>query len=111
MSEDNPMLRLKKMISARKFRVGAGFTIAVPLSVNSDGVGVNTDNIKPGFGFSFRTSYDLANRLTLFANGTRISRDLDGLGYVSETSSEPVPGNEHKVTYYYKIGVLWNFKN
>ncbi|MEZ4908459.1 MAG: hypothetical protein R2771_12645 [Saprospiraceae bacterium] len=110
LSEDNPTVRLKKMVHARKFRIGAGFTIAVPLSVASEGVGVNTDIVKAGFGFSLRTSFDLGDRLSLFANASRIGKDLDGLGFVSSTSSEPVLANEHNVTYYYKLGVVWYFK-
>jgi hypothetical protein len=108
-SEDNAVLRLKKMAQARKFRVGLGFTVVMPLIKKSEGVGVNVDAVKAGFGFSMRTSYDLPNRLTLFANASRIGRDLDGLGFVSSTSTEKVAGNESKVSYYYKLGVLWNF--
>lgn len=107
--EDNAVLRLKKMAQARKFRIGLGFTVAMPLIKKSEGVGVNVDPIKAGFGFSLRTSYDLPNRLTLFANATRIGRDLDGLGFVNSTSTERIAANEHKVSYYYKLGILWNF--
>jgi hypothetical protein len=107
--EDNATLRLKKLAQARKFRIGLGFTVALPLIKKSEGVGVNLDPVKAGFGFSLRTSYDLPNRLTIFANGTRIGSDLDGLGFVNNTSTERIAGNEKKVSYYYKIGVLWNF--
>lgn len=107
--EDNAVLRLKKMAQARKFRIGLGFTVAMPLIKKSEGHGVNVDPVKAGFGFSLRTSYDLPNRLTLFANATRIGRDLDGLGFVSSTSTERIEANEHKVSYYYKVGILWNF--
>jgi len=107
--EDNATLRLKKLAQARKFRIGLGFTVALPLIKKSEGVGVNLDPVKAGFGFSLRTSYDLPNRLTIFANGTRIGRDLDGLGFVNNTSTERIAGNLKKVSYYYKIGVLWNF--
>lgn len=107
--EDNATLRLKKLAQARKFRIGLGFTVAFPAIKNSEGVGVNQDAVKTGFGFSLRTSYDLPNRLTVFANGTRIGRDLDGLGFVSSSSTEKIAGNEKSVSYYYKIGVLWNF--
>lgn len=108
-AEDNEVLRLKKLAQARKFKVGLGFTIAIPIVKKSEGVGVNVDAVKPGFGFSARTSYDLNKRLSIFANATRIGRDLDGLGFINKTSTERIEGNKYKVTYYYKIGVLWNF--
>lgn len=108
-AEDNEVLRLKKLAQARKFKVGLGFTVAVPIVKKSEGVGVNVDAVKPGFGFSARTSYDLTRRLAIFANATRIGKDLDGLGFINKTSTERIEGNKYKVTYYYKIGVLWNF--
>ncbi|MGE5354800.1 MAG: hypothetical protein ACM3PT_01045 [Deltaproteobacteria bacterium] len=108
-SEDNEVLRLKKLAQARKFKVGLGFTVAIPLVKKSEGVGVNTDAVKAGFGFSARTSYDVTKKLSIFANATRIGRDLDGLGFINKTSTERIEGNKHKTTYYYKIGVLWSF--
>lgn len=109
MEEDNATLRYKKMAESRKFRVGMGFTIATPLYKNSSGINTNLKTIKTGFGFSFRTSYDLPKRLTIFGDATRISRDLDGLARESSASLEPYVSNNHKVTYYYKLGILWNF--
>lgn len=106
--DDNPASRLRKMNDARKFRVGLGFTVAIPLMVESEGIGANPDQVKTGIGFSLRTSYDFTNRLTLFANGTRIGRDMDGFGHVGN-SDIIASGNEHKATYYYKVGVLWHF--
>ena len=107
--EDNATLRLKKLAQSRKFRIGLGFTVSLPLLKKSEGQGVNLDPVKAGFGFSLRTSYDLPNRLTVFANGTRIGRDLDGFGFVNTNSTEKITGNEKNVSYYYKVGVLWNF--
>jgi hypothetical protein len=106
---DNAATRLRKINDAKKFRVGLGFTVAIPLMVKSEGIGANPDQVKTGIGFSLRTSYDFTNRLTLFANGTRIGRDMDGFGYISNDSGIPLEGNEHKATYYYKVGVLWHF--
>jgi len=108
-SDDNKVLRLKKLAQARKFRVALGLAIAIPLMKKSEGPGVNLDAIKPGLGVTLRTSYDLPNRLTLFWNVTRIGRDLDGYAYKSPTSNERSNGNKHNLSYFHKIGVLWNF--
>lgn len=107
--DDNAALRLKKLANSRRVRVGLGFTAVLPLLKKSEGHGVNIDGIKPGIGFSLRTSYDLPNRMTLFLNITRIGRDLDGFAYKSSTSLERSNGNKHDESYYYKIGFMWNF--
>lgn len=107
--DDTATKRLKKLANSRKFRVGLGFTIALPLLKKSEGSRVNTDAIKPGIGFSLRTSFELPNRLTLFGHATRIGRDLDGYSTLNPSSVEPSSDNENNATYYYKLGLLWNF--
>ncbi len=107
--DDNAALRLKKLSKSRRVRIGLGFTAAFPLMKKSSGPGVNVDAIKAGIGFSLRSSYDLPNRMTLFLNVTSIGRDMDGLAYKSSTSLERSNGNKHNVSYYYKIGIMWNF--
>jgi hypothetical protein len=107
--EDNATLRLKKLAQSRKFRIGLGFTIALPLLKKSSGITVNNEPINAGFGFSLRTSYDLPNRLTLFFNATRIGKDLDGLAFANNNTTELHEDNDYKVSYYYKLGILWNF--
>ena len=106
---DNAALRLKKISKARKFKVGLGFAVAFPLMKKSTGPGVNVDAIKTGIGLTIRSSYDLPNRMTLFFNATSIGKDMDGLAYKSSTSLERSNGNQHDLTIYYKIGVMWNF--
>lgn len=108
-SNDNTTRRLKKLSKSRKLSVGLGFTVAIPLHRKSEGSRVNTEAIKPGLGFSIRTSFDLPNRLTLFGHATRIGRDLDGYSNYSINSIEPSSDNEKNATYYYKLGLLWNF--
>lgn len=108
-SDDNNILRRKKLAQARKLRFALGFVVAIPVKKASEGPGVNLDAIKPGLGLTLRSSYDLPNRLTLFLNITRIGRDLDGYAYKSPVSNERSNGNKHDLSYYYKLGVLWNF--
>ena len=106
---DNTSLRLKKISRSRRIRLGLGFTAVFPLLKGSEGPGVNVDAIKPGYGFSWRSSLDLPKRITVFINLTRIGRDLDGLAYKSSTSFERSNGNKHGESYYYKVGIMWNF--
>ncbi|HHH54649.1 MAG TPA: hypothetical protein ENK91_13390 [Bacteroidetes bacterium] len=107
-ADDNATMRLKKLAQARRIRVGLGFTASFPIVKKSEGPGVNLDQVKPGVGFSLRSSIDLPNRLTLFLNATRIGRDLDGYAYKGQTA-ERSDGNKSNVSYYYKLGVMWNF--
>ena len=107
--DDNVTTKLKKLRNARKFKIGLGFTVVLPLQKRSSGSRVNNEAIKPSIGFSLRTSYDLPNRLTLFANATRVGSDLDGYSLVNTTRLEPSSDNENSTTYYYKLGILWNF--
>lgn len=106
---DSEVIRMKKMAKAKKIKVGLGLTVAFPLSKNSEGHGVNLNEIKPGVGFSFLTSYTLTNQLNVFFNATRIGRDLDGYAYVNDSSDVRSNGNKHNVSYYYKLGLMRNF--
>ena len=107
--QDNASIRVKKFSQARKFKIGMGFTVIVPLKVSSTGATTNnSEAVKSGIGVSLRTSFDLPNRVSLFASVTRIGRDLDGFG-VHPGSIEPHAGNLHDVSYYLKVGFSWNF--
>jgi len=104
---DNGNKLLRKLKTTRRLNFGFGFTVVFPLRKRSAGSRVKTDAIKSGLGFSLRSSFDLKNRLAIFANITRIGKDLDGYSIIG--SNTPSNDNKHEVSYYYKIGVLWNF--
>ncbi len=108
--DDNAAIRLKKLSLARKARIGLGFTATIPILKKSEGNGVNLNAIKPGFGLTLRSSYELPNKLTVFMNATMVNQDLDGYAYKSNTSSERSNGNKHDASFYLKLGFLWNFK-
>ncbi len=107
--DDSPKSVLRKLKNQRKIKVAFGLNIAIPLRKNSYGSGVNNDAIKTGLGLTLRTSYDLPNRVTLFANVTRISKDLDGYAYKGNGTLERSNGNKHNVSYILKLGASWNF--
>lgn len=108
-SDDSISKKYKKLENARKLRFGLGLAVSIPIFKRSEGGGVNVDEIKPYFGLSAKSSLDLNYRISLFGTITRIGRDMDGLAYKSETSTDRSNGNDHDVTYYFKFGVLWNF--
>ncbi len=107
--DDKIMTKIRKLRKMRKFKVGFGVNIAIPVQKRSAGNGVNNNAIKTGIGLTLRTSYDLPNRMSLFANLTRISRDLDGYAYKNDSSMERSNGNRHNATYIFKLGFIWNF--
>ena len=109
-SNDSAKSRFNKLASTRRFRIGLGFTVAIPIRKRATGSNVNNDAVKTGVGFSLRTSYEMKDRLSIFFNVTRIGRDMDAYSYVDNTTVR-TPGNEHNVTYIYKLGMLWNFLN
>ena len=105
--DDNYTLKRKKRLKAKKFKIGLGFTAAIPLYKGSSGSGVNLDAIKPGFGFSLKTSIDLLYNIGLYMSATRVGTDLDGYAYTDDTSTTKSNGNRHNVSYYYKFGLLY----
>ena len=107
--DDKPKTIIRKLKRQRKIKLALGLNIAIPIKKQSYGSGVNNNAIRSGIGLTLRTSYDLPNRITVFANVSRISKDLDGYAYKSENSSERSNGNKYNVSYIMKLGVSWNF--
>jgi len=99
--------KLDDIKTLRKLKIGLGLTVTGPIRKRSEGSRVNNDAIKPGFGFSLRTSYDLKYRLSLYGSIARINRDLDGYSNENSGSIHPSDDNKYNVTYIYKLGILW----
>jgi len=102
----NPKKIIKYYKDVRRLDVSLGFIAVFPTRKRSEGHGVNTNAIKPGIGFSLRASYELKNRISIFLNTSRISRDLDGYAVIG---TSPNRNNHNNVTYIYKIGVMYTF--
>lgn len=102
----NPQKLIKYFKDVRRLNLALGFTVIYPLRKRSEGSGVNIDAIKPAIGFSFRSSYELKNRVSAFLNISRISKDLDGYAVTGTTIHMD---NVNKVTYVFKLGILYSF--
>jgi len=106
-SDDKYTEKVKKRVAAPKIRISPGFVVIFPIYKRSGGSGVNNESIKTSIGFALRMSYHLRSRISIFANISRINRDLDGYAYKGEDTNERSNGNKHDVTYIFKTGVMW----
>jgi hypothetical protein len=98
---------LTSRIKTKKLRIAAGVTVGTPLKTYSSGITYDPDNAKTGFGFTGMLMYELPNRLNIFGSVTSVGSDMDGFGFDPETG-ERIRGNEHKASWWYKVGIAYN---
>ena len=92
---------------SNKLKFAAGITVGLPVKTYSSGSTYDPSNADSGFGFTGMVSYQMPNKLNIFASATRVGADMDGFGY-DPVSGDSTPGNEGKVSYWYKIGIAYN---